>query len=136
MAFFAGYTYRDKRFSFAVPLFAMLLSDLFIGIHSGMFVVYAALCLATIIGITISGKSVYHILGGSLAGSLVFYLFTNLVFWYSPELYPLSWQGQLQSYVAALPFLKSSLASDLFFTALLFGGYHLVLRQQPGAHNA
>lgn len=136
MALFAGYTYQDKRFSFAVPLFAMLLSDLFIGLHSGMFIVYAAICLATIIGILISGKSVYHILGGSLAGSLIFYLFTNLVFWYSPELYPLSWEGQMQSYIAALPFFKSSVISDFVFTALLFGAYHWITRSQTSAHKA
>ncbi len=129
MALFAGYTYKDKRFSFLVPIAAMLISDLFIGIHSGMFVVYSAFCLATCIGILISGKSVARIISGSLVSSLVFFLFTNLVFWYSPELYPLTIEGQLQSYIAALPFFQSSLLSDMMFTAILFSAYYF-LRQR------
>jgi hypothetical protein len=132
MALFAGYSYKDKRFSFLVPILAMLISDVFIGLHSGMFVVYSALCLATIIGILISGKGVTFVVGGSLFSSLVFYLITNLVIWDSPKIYPLSWEGQLQSYIAALPFFQSSLLSDLIFTTILFGIYQL-LRQRAMA---
>jgi hypothetical protein len=136
MSFFAGYTYKDKRFSFAIPIFAMLLSDLIIGLHAGMFVIYVTMCLACIIGILISGKSKYHIIGGSILGSLLFYLITNLVIWYSPELYPLSWEGQIQSYIAALPFFKSSLLSDLLFTVLFFGSYQLITHSKTQVHKA
>jgi hypothetical protein len=37
-------------------------------------------------------------------------------------MYPLTWQGLTQCYVAALPFLEKTVLGDLFWTAVLFGG--------------
>ena len=41
-------------------------------------------------------------------------------------MYPLTWQGLTQCYVAALPFLDKTVLGDLFWTAVLFGGAWLV----------
>ncbi len=130
MALFAGYAYTNKRFSFLIPIAAMLLSDLYLGLHSGMIIVYTAIGIVTLIGLFLSGKSIAYIIGGSLVSSVFFYLYTNLVFWYSPELYPISWSGQIQSYLAALPFFKASVVSDLMFTGILFGVYHFIKQRE------
>ena len=41
--------------------------------------------------------------------------------------YPSTLGGLVICYVEALPFLKYTLASDLFFGMVLFGGYALLL---------
>ena len=41
-------------------------------------------------------------------------------------MYPSTWQGLTQCYVAALPFLEKTVVGDLFWTAVLFGGAWLV----------
>jgi hypothetical protein len=41
-------------------------------------------------------------------------------------MYSLTWQGLVQCYVAALPFLEKTVLGDLFWTAVLFGGAWLV----------
>lgn len=40
--------------------------------------------------------------------------------------YPKTGAGLIECYVAAIPFFKNTLLSDLFYTALLFGGLALV----------
>lgn len=136
MALFAGYAYHDKRFSFIIPLSAMFISDLIIGLHDGMLVVYVALSMATLIGIYVSGKQVAQILAGSIISSVLFYLVTNLVIWYGPELYAQNWDGQIQSYMAALPFFQSSLVSDLIFTAIFISAFELIRRGETATERA
>jgi len=62
----------------------------------------------------------------ALVASLVFFVISNLGTWYSGTLYPVNGAGLAACFTAALPFLKTSLLSNLAFTAILFGGYELV----------
>jgi hypothetical protein len=43
-------------------------------------------------------------------------------------MYEKSWAGLLSCYTAGLPFFWNTLAGDLFFTAVLFGGFAVVNR--------
>jgi hypothetical protein len=58
-----------------------------------------------------------------------------LVFWPGNEMYPRTLSGQIDSYIAALPFLRNMLLGDLFFTGLIFGVYRWAIShstaQQP-----
>lgn len=62
----------------------------------------------------------------ALGASVLFFVVTNFGTWASGTLYPMNGAGLLACYTAALPFLKTSLMSNLVFTAILFGGYELV----------
>jgi hypothetical protein len=58
----------------------------------------------------------------SIAGSLLFFMLTNFAVWAFGTLYPRTWEGLMQCYVAALPFLDKTVIGDLFWNAVLFGG--------------
>ncbi|MGI8893627.1 MAG: DUF6580 family putative transport protein, partial [Bacteroidia bacterium] len=127
VALFAGVHFRNRFIAFAIPLLAMLASDLIIGLHDTLIAVYAAFALTVGIGLWISGKAKAHIIAlGAVSASVLFFLITNFAVWMSGFMYPMSFNGLLMCYAAALPFFQNTLAGDLFFTALLFGTYHLV----------
>jgi hypothetical protein len=138
MALFAGATMTDKRWAFAVPLAAMLLSDTILelttgwGFHSGMWVVYAAFCLVTLLGIQIrAAVNAGRVALATFAGSVLFFVLTNLAVWASGGMYPRTLAGLEMCFVAALPFFQNSLMGDAFYATLLFGGFALAERNLP-----
>jgi hypothetical protein len=68
-------------------------------------------------------------IGGALAASLIFYVVTNFAVWALSTLYTPDVKGLLECYVAALPFLKYTIAGDLFWSIALFGGAALLRRR-------
>jgi len=65
----------------------------------------------------------------TLASSLVFFLVSNFGVWvHSTSFYTKDFNGLLTCYVAALPFLRTSMISTFLFTAILFGSYSLFTR--------
>jgi len=131
MALFGGVVIRDKRMAFLLPFAAMLVTDAILGFHASMIPVYACFTFTVWIGTKIrQDRSLVKIASASLLSSVVFFLVTNLPFWYADiSLYPLTAKGMIESYVAALPFFGNQVAGDLFFTALLFGSYYVFSRQ-------
>jgi hypothetical protein len=57
----------------------------------------------------------------ALGGSTLFFLTSNLATWAEGLLYPMTFAGLINCYVAAIPFFGNTLAADLLGTALLFG---------------
>lgn len=124
---FAGATLKDKKLSFLVPLVAMFLTDIILGLHSGLFIIYFCLALITFIGIWIENRqTVLNILGASLLSSVLFYLLTNFFVWFQNPLYEQNIQGLISCYTIAIPFFGNTVAGDLFFSGALFGGYALI----------
>ena len=64
----------------------------------------------------------------TLLASLQFYLITNFGVW-AAGAYARSLSGLWASYAAGLPFLRWTVAGDLFYTASFFGLYALAMRQ-------
>ena len=56
MAVFSGAIIGKKYIAYLIPLAAMLLSDLYIGFHSSMPIIYFALALCVLIGTLIESK--------------------------------------------------------------------------------
>ena len=115
----------------------MFLTDLLIGFHFSMLPVYASFVFAVWIGIKIrKNQNILTIAAGSLVSSLVFFLITNLPFWYADmSLYPITIQGTMESYRMAIPFFRNQLVGDLFYNSILFGVYHLVFRSNRILHS-
>ena len=134
MALFGGAYFADRKLAFIIPLFALVVSDLIIGLHDTLPFVYGAFAITVMAGIWLRDKlSLMSIAGTALASSLLFFVVTNFGAWlFNQGLYPLSFEGLLQSYVAGIPFYANTLIGDLFFTALLFGGFHLLERNISG----
>lgn len=139
MALF-GAVYLKPRYALLVPLAALIISDMALGFDSlaSRLSVYGAFVVIGLIGLAIRRhKTIGTVIGGTIAGSVVFYLVTNLVLLYPPVMYPHDLAGQLTSYYNALPFFRATLLGDLFYVGLLFGSYeaiaYLVNRKQADA---
>jgi hypothetical protein len=131
LALFSGSVIPNKKFAFLVPVTAMLIGDAIIGFHASMIPVYICFIATVWIGMTMVKQiNVISVPTGSITSSILFFLVTNLPFWYADiSLYPLTWQGTIESYTMALPFFANQLAGDLFYSTVLFGVYAL-LRQR------
>jgi hypothetical protein len=128
-ALFAGRVMRIPALAVAVPLMAVLVSNVaFAGDDWRItLVVCAAVTLPAFAGILIRRwRGSLPVVAAMVSCSLIFFLATNFAVWAVSGMYPLTWHGLVQCYVAALPFLDKTVLGDLFWTAVLFGGAWLI----------
>lgn len=119
MALFGGATFADRRAAFAAPLAAMLASDLVLGLHILMPVVYACFAFNTLLGRWAHAhRGPLTLAAATLLGSCVFFLATNAACW--ALWYPGTVEGLLTCYTAAAPFFRNTLIGDAFYTTALF----------------
>jgi hypothetical protein len=136
-ALFAGAYFADRRLALLVPLLAMALSDLVLGFHDGVPVVYACMALMALVGRGLMGRaSAPRVATYGLASAVFFFVVTNFFVWATSGMYPPTWAGLGACYVAALPFLQNSLAGVAFYSIVLFGGFALLAREIPGLRAA
>jgi len=129
-ALFGGAYFSDKRLAFLVPLAALLLSDLVLGVYRHMEIVYASFALIVCIGLWLQRhRSPLNIAGAALASSVLFFLLTNFGVWAFDSMYPKTLDGLVACYVAAIPFFKNMLEGDLLYTFVLFGGFAFLERE-------
>jgi len=132
IALFGGAMLSNRALGFIAPLSIMLISDLFIGFHSSMFAVYAALIGVVAIGQVVrKNPTILRALGGALAGSVLFFLVTNAASWLVLPQYTKDLSGLFNSYVAGVPFFRGTLMGDLLFTSIFFGSYKLAEYRFP-----
>jgi len=132
MALFSGAYLGRRGLAFVAPLGALLLSDLVLGFYHGMVTVYATVALITVIGsAALSRVSPIRVGAAALASSVLFFVITNFGMWLFSGFYPLTTAGLAACYVAAIPFFQNTVAGDLFYSALLFGGFALLERAVP-----
>jgi len=133
MALFSGAYLGRKPLALAAPLGALLLSDLVLGFYDGMLIQYVATVLAVAIGWLAIGRrrQPVRIAGAAVASAVLFFAVTNFGVWATSGMYPATAAGLRACYAAALPFFQNSLAGDLFFAAVLFGGFALAARSLP-----
>jgi hypothetical protein len=137
MALFSGAYLPRRALAFAAPLAALLLSDLVLGFYPGIAFVYGSVALTVLIGWAISARrSTLRIAGGAIAGSVLFYVLTNFGTWLTTGMYPRTLEGLAACYLAAIPFFQNTLAGDLLFSALLFGGFAVAERAVPRLREA
>ncbi|WP_138991971.1 DUF6580 family putative transport protein [Larkinella sp. C7] len=138
LALFGAATFERKWLGLAIPLAAMLLSDLFLGFHSGMMSVYSAFTVIWLLGVVLLRRVTFgRVLTASLLSSALFFLITNFAVWYGSSFYPQTPQGLMASYAAGLAFYDgqsfflNAVLGDLTFSTVLFGSYYLLQRQFP-----
>lgn len=129
LALFAGmYLAGKTRWALVLPLGVMFVTDLAIGFYDTklMLVVYLSFLFYGVFGLLVKNKrNVGTITLATLAGSFLFYLFTNFAVWAFSPWYAPTLQGLMLSYTMALPFLKYTLLGDLFFVGVFVGSYEL-----------
>ena len=132
LALFGGACLADRRLAFLVPLAAMLLSDLVLGLHRGMPVTYLCFALIVCVGLRLRcHRRPLPVATAAVVSALLFYFVSNFSVWSRGKLYPLTLDGLAACYVAALPFLQNMLLGNLVYAALLLGGLALAEQRFP-----
>ena len=134
--------YFPPKFKFAVPMIALLISDVVLNMHYGFsllspFVLshYVAFAIIGCVGLLLQGRaSLKTLLPASLAASLIFYIVTNSVSWLFDPAYAKNIAGFIQAQTVGHPawaatptwmFFRNSVVSDLLFTGLFVLCMHL-----------
>ena len=143
IALFGGAYFASRAWALAVPLLALLVSDLVLGAMLGdtyasylggvsFWSVYACIALSTVLGFGLRGKvDGPRLLGYSLAGSVLFFVVTNFAAWFASPFYPQTGAGLMAAFVAGIPFFQWTVLGTLGYSALLFGGFALLRRRLP-----
>jgi hypothetical protein len=141
IALLGGSCFVDRRAAFAVPLGAMLASDIALArLHGDLslvvgpmqLVVYGSFAAIVCLGFLLRGRRrALPVAGATLASSVLFFVATNLGVWALGALYPRTSDGLIACFVAALPFFRNTLAGDVGYVLALFGGLALVERGFP-----
>lgn len=132
----SGACLADRRLSFALPLSAMLLSNIGIGLLTDRWdwafpartwwLPYACFAAAIWLGTLLRRRGTRHPLlsavGMGLGFEVAFFAVSNfLCFYGSTSRYPQTLAGLVECYAAAWPFFRNAPISTLAFTLLVFG---------------
>jgi hypothetical protein len=140
IALFGGASFRSHGAGLLLPLGVLLASDaVFEALQPGkgfyswqiQASVYAGFLLVALLGRSMRGyrftrKLPLKVGGRAVAGSLLFFVLTNLGVWIAPGGYPETVAGLVECFTMALPFYHYTLLGDLLFNGLLFGSAALV----------
>jgi hypothetical protein len=130
MALFGGAFFASKRMAFLVPLLAMGMSDVALGLlsgkelgfHSTMPVVYVTFAITVCLGFLLrEHRGGLRVASVSLAASLLFFVTTNLAVWAEGVYYAKNMTGLLTCFVAAIPFFHNTVLGDACYVAVMFG---------------
>ena len=128
----------NNRWTYAVPLIALLLGDLWLGFYDAtvMVAVYFGFLMTAVVGRLLLAKqrNAPRYTAAVIIGALVFYLISNLGMWYS--YWPRTATGLLSCYIEGLPFLLRSLIGDALYTGLLFGGFEWLNKSSAESQHA
>ena len=141
-ALFSG-AYLRKPIAILIPVISLFISDLILnnlvyakqipGQYDGFVVFvpetiwsYAAFIIITLLSIRFIRTKLPAVIGGSVAASAIFFALSNVPVWLGSAIYPQTIAGLGLTYTVALPFFWNTVAGDLFFVAVFFGGYEIV----------
>ncbi|MEK7536057.1 MAG: DUF6580 family putative transport protein [Patescibacteria group bacterium] len=126
-----------RRYALLVPLGAMMISDLIIGLHPLVPVtwsVFGLIALASNRWLKNGNIAKGALL--TLSGSIFFFVVTNFAVWLTSGMYAHTWSGLARCYTLALPFFRNTLLGDAVYTAALFSIYALATALSVRALNA
>jgi hypothetical protein len=137
VALFGGARLRGWQ-AYLVPVLAMMVTDPirsymegygYPAYSLGTAVIYGSFLISVFLGRLFLRKSTNPVRIGTVAfaGSVQFFLITNLTSWWG--MYSHNLAGLLTCYTAALPFFGRTVAADLFYSGVLFGTYALLSRK-------
>ena len=124
VALFSGVFFANRKIALLIPITAMLVSDLFLGLHSTMIGVYLSFGLIALLGMRMNSVTVKSVLGNSLLGAVIFFVVTNFAVW-AAGWYGHTFAGLVLCYEMAIPFFRSTVASSVLYSGLIFGGFYL-----------
>lgn len=142
LGLFSGAIIKDKRWAVLLPVLAQLLGDVYISLFTqwpGFYgveqvCVYTALVLVTLLGSGMGQPKALKVLGYSIGGAMLFFIISNFGTWLNLQFfgkadlysYGTGLTGFMNTYIAAIPFFKHTLISELAGGILLFGAYYVL----------
>lgn len=123
VALAAGMIFPRRLVAATVPLAALTVSNLALPGYQSPWItvaVYAATAFPVVLGGVVRRGRWPALVGGALAGSLVFFLVTNAAHWAFTADYPHTTTGLAACFAAALPFFRP--LEDLAWTGIVCGG--------------
>lgn len=124
VALFSGVIFANRKIALIIPIAAMFISDIVLGMHSTMLAVYLSFGLVVGLGINMKKLSVIGVLGNSILGAIIFFIITNFAVWCAGW-YGYSIEGLKTCYLMAIPFFRNTLMSSILYSGLLFGSLYL-----------
>ena len=130
----------SKRLSFFITFFSLLLSDfaLHILLHEPWFGNWSWFTYSGWLGVTALGcifiqtsfqARFSRASALAVISSFLFWVWTNFGTWLTAHLYPLTSQGLLDCYIAALPFLRNALIGSVIWILFFHCGYRILMRK-------
>lgn len=129
MALWLGSQRISKVMSTAILLGSLMISDLLIGTHPLIPVVYGSLIVLLFVGDFLHDKIVFSKsnfvrhgfswIATAVFSAAFFFVTTNLAVWWSSGMYPRTTMGLTECFVMALPFFNNTLWSTLIFSGVL-----------------
>ena len=141
---FGGAHFSKKIHALIIPIFAIWLSDLFINnyiyndifneftfFYKGFAFQYIPFLLIPLFSIFVfkNGISLKNTIFSSFSSTLIFFFLSNFGVWISGTMYSKTISGLISCYSAAIPFLQNSIAGNVFYTSILFGGYYFLQKE-------
>ena len=135
LALFCGAFCSRRSSAIALAVVSVWLGDLLITksftgqwtmFYEGCFWQYGCYALITLLGSRTQRTCTGYIVPlMALTSAVLYFVISNFGVWFSGILYPQTLDGLIACYVAAIPFFKNSLVSDLVFSGVLFGAMQL-----------
>ena len=134
--------HESRWLSLLLPIFFVWIGDMlinfsyygaFVPFYPGFYWQYATYAVLVLMSYFIFHRrvTVISVCVASLSASLLFFTISNFGVWTSGLLYPLNIDGLIACYVAAIPFFKQTVSSDLLYCGILFGAFEGLKRYSP-----
>ena len=125
IALFAVHRFHNKKLAFLLPIFCMILTDIFLGFHSIIPFVYLSIICISCIGLF--SEKIKN--GTILKSSILFFFLSNFGVWLLG--YPNTLAGFISCYTLALPFLINTIIGDFFFYHVLNFSFSKIEERYP-----
>ncbi len=124
LGLFSG-AYMDKRWSWGIPLIALLIGDAISGFYNVLIMlsVYTGFAISACIGRFLLSKkrTLARMAAAILASSTMFFILTNSSSWW--VYYPHTLDGLLSCYLNGIPYFGRDILANMFYCAILFAAY-------------
>jgi len=135
LALFCGAYCKRRMTAIALCIGSVWLSDILLThmlFYPGFYWQYASYGLIVLLGAWVASPGDYRVAKNAprnnirlatmpLASASLFFAISNFGVWFSSAMYPHTADGLIACYIAAIPFFKYTLVSDVVFTVVLFG---------------
>ena len=145
MALFGGAYISARYLAILLPLVVLWFSDIILNnlvyadYYNGFVIfssrhvwIYISFILIAIMGRTMMKHVTMKSVGLSgIVASVLFFILSNFGVWVQGIMYPISLDGLIACYIAALPFFGWTLLGNTFYCTVLFGCFELANKKIP-----